>query len=650
MSLPIRFRGSHSESPRNRILPHRALSFERLDRRDLLATIAGSVFHDLDGDQVHSADEPALTGWQVTLLSDDAAVVLQQQVTDDRQFRFEDVPPGAYKVSLDATDRWETTFRDTIAIDAAQSEMRLDLGVRLIESLREIRFHDMDINMDGYVDDSDIMQAWKSGKLLSDLPAKWEDGDWDRSGRFDVGDLVGYAESYTIWSGPDAVSQLQSMEPEGPADVTFRYDAATGDVTVIASDFELVGIQLRASTTLVDFALPPARDFHLYQHFASDQFLYWAEFQELPSLHELELPRLIAPGLSESTSLKAIKIDGARVGGGGLGRVVLDCANCSDIEQSIITVQFYHDENVDGKLQNERLVSAPVIQVSDRPSPIQPIGTGVNNPITYQYVFAAPIQVPITISVEAPGGWRLSPLQQESIDVMPTEENVLVQVGLQAAQIRITEIHYAPIAYGRSEFLELTNFSDFGVSLAGVQVTGGIAFGFPDEATSVIGPGQRIVLVHDVEIFRRVYPDESIVIAGQYEGRLSNDGENVRLSTWGRALIHVVRFDDDWYPQTDERGMSLTLRYGFERAANLATDWRPSAVENGTPGRPEYVPGDANRDGVFDSSDLVLIFAAGKYEDDVLRNTRWEEGDWDGDQEFSTADLVYAFQAGGYLP
>jgi hypothetical protein len=58
--------------------------------------------------------------------------------------------------------------------------------------------------------------------------------------------------------------------------------------------------------------------------------------------------------------------------------------------------------------------------------------------------------------------------------------------------------------------------------------------------------------------------------------------------------------------------------------------------------------GDANGDGRFDSADLVQILAAGKYEDDVPRNTTFDEGDWNGDGEFTTADLVLAMQTGQY--
>jgi hypothetical protein len=58
--------------------------------------------------------------------------------------------------------------------------------------------------------------------------------------------------------------------------------------------------------------------------------------------------------------------------------------------------------------------------------------------------------------------------------------------------------------------------------------------------------------------------------------------------------------------------------------------------------------GDANLDGVFDSSDMVAVFQVGQYEDDVAGNSGWAQGDWDGDSDFTSSDLVVAFQEGGY--
>jgi hypothetical protein len=62
----------------------------------------------------------------------------------------------------------------------------------------------------------------------------------------------------------------------------------------------------------------------------------------------------------------------------------------------------------------------------------------------------------------------------------------------------------------------------------------------------------------------------------------------------------------------------------------------------------DHVPGDANGDGRFDSEDLVAVFQAGEYEDDIPGNSTFAEGDWNGDGDFTSRDFVAAFQYGAY--
>ncbi len=58
------------------------------------------------------------------------------------------------------------------------------------------------------------------------------------------------------------------------------------------------------------------------------------------------------------------------------------------------------------------------------------------------------------------------------------------------------------------------------------------------------------------------------------------------------------------------------------------------------------IKGDANLDGVFDSTDLVEVFNAGKYENRTLAS--WHDGDWNDDRRFDSADLADAFRDGAY--
>jgi hypothetical protein len=56
--------------------------------------------------------------------------------------------------------------------------------------------------------------------------------------------------------------------------------------------------------------------------------------------------------------------------------------------------------------------------------------------------------------------------------------------------------------------------------------------------------------------------------------------------------------------------------------------------------------GDANLDGVFNSSDLITALATGTYESDV--DAGWASGDFDGSGRFDSGDLVLALVNGGY--
>lgn len=58
------------------------------------------------------------------------------------------------------------------------------------------------------------------------------------------------------------------------------------------------------------------------------------------------------------------------------------------------------------------------------------------------------------------------------------------------------------------------------------------------------------------------------------------------------------------------------------------------------------VTGDSNRDGAFDSGDLVTAFTAGKYGTGEV--AYWEDGDWNANMVFESRDFVTAFQTGLY--
>ncbi len=58
--------------------------------------------------------------------------------------------------------------------------------------------------------------------------------------------------------------------------------------------------------------------------------------------------------------------------------------------------------------------------------------------------------------------------------------------------------------------------------------------------------------------------------------------------------------------------------------------------------------GDANLDGVIDSTDLVDMFRAGEYADSLEDNSTWSTGDFNCDGDFDSSDLVLMFRSGSY--
>ena len=148
---------------------------------------------------------------------------------------------------------------------------------------------------------------------------------------------------------------------------------------------------------------------------------------------------------------------------------------------------------------------------------------------------------------------------------------------------------------------------------------------------------------------------------------VDQDGDEDLVPTWRRRnLGWVEEYPGDfvwfvWYENDGTAGLTRRVIeqglgwLGHVTAADLDGDTdldlvtvfrdgdRLSWFENLMPH-----PGDANRDGRFDSVDFVQVFQAGEYEDGIPGNSTWEEGDWNGDGDFDSADFVLAFQTGLY--
>jgi hypothetical protein len=239
------------------------------------------------------------------------------------------------------------------------------------------------------------------------------------------------------------------------------------------------------------------------------------------------------------------------------------------------------------------------------------------------------------------------------------------------AGLRISEVHYNPAAPSASElaagftdnddfeFIEMVNVSDKTLDLRLTRLVEstlpaggnqGVEFDFATAEVQFLDPGQRLVIVENRAAFAARY-GSGLPVAGEWAGRLDNDTEQLTLAAAG-VVIQQFGYSDAWYASTDGNGSSLEVvdpRQSDLNRWKVKEGWRASARPGGTPGVGDTIPGDSNRDGRFDSSDLVTVFQAGEYEDGIAANSTFEEGDWNGDGDFDTKDIVFAFQAGIYV-
>jgi len=238
--------------------------------------------------------------------------------------------------------------------------------------------------------------------------------------------------------------------------------------------------------------------------------------------------------------------------------------------------------------------------------------------------------------------------------------------------LRVTEIMYhppdpaegSPFGSDDFEFFELQNISGENLDLDGVRVRHGIRFDFSTIEDRILGPGEHVLLVNNLEGFASIYDTDGLRIAGEYDGRLGNGGERILISGPLGETILDFEYDDVWYPSTDGLGHSLVITdvsLPVDRWAE-AQSWRPSANLGGSPGAADeddgaggfQRPGDANQDGrigVSDAVRLLLILFRGATppcEGDLASPVL----DVDGDASVNVTDAVHllTYLYGGGAP
>ncbi len=168
------------------------------------------------------------------------------------------------------------------------------------------------------------------------------------------------------------------------------------------------------------------------------------------------------------------------------------------------------------------------------------------------------------------------------------------------AGLRITEVMYHPAPMWNDggfdddefEFIELKNVGDELLDLSGVSLVDAVTFGFQDGDIVTLEPGAFVLVVRNREAFTFRYGDEVAArIAGQYEGKLANEGEYVRLVDFQSGTIAAFEYRDDsgWPELADGEGYSLVpleAALPGEPSGSLddGANWRASIRIGGSPG------------------------------------------------------------------
>ena len=222
---------------------------------------------------------------------------------------------------------------------------------------------------------------------------------------------------------------------------------------------------------------------------------------------------------------------------------------------------------------------------------------------------AVPIEIGTNALVVTALNNRGSIVASDSIVVVNTSSVDLANAG----NTVISELHYHPsdptsgeVAAGYPdadffEFVELLNRSTNTVDFANVRFTDGVTFTFPE--LTILGPGEKLVVVAHQPAFEYRYGTGTVHIAGTYSKKFSNGGERVRLEAADGSLIADFEYGDEapWPNSADGHGYSLVL-VGDNPA--LPLDWRSSSSLGGNPGAVDSV--------MFSGGDLLAYALAGQ--------------------------------------
>jgi hypothetical protein len=148
------------------------------------------------------------------------------------------------------------------------------------------------------------------------------------------------------------------------------------------------------------------------------------------------------------------------------------------------------------------------------------------------------------------------------------------------------------------EFIELQNIGDETIDLTSVSFVDGITFDFSNGNVKTLGPGQFVLVVANQAAFESRYGTGlSAMIAGEYSGKLSNNGENISLVDYWNGTVTQFAYNDarGWPLSAAGGGHSLVplisaLPGETDGSLNYGGNWRASTYIGGSPGAEDPEP------------------------------------------------------------
>ena len=160
--------------------------------------------------------------------------------------------------------------------------------------------------------------------------------------------------------------------------------------------------------------------------------------------------------------------------------------------------------------------------------------------------------------------------------------------------LRVTELMVNPAGGSDYEFIELYNTGAEALNLSGVHFSSGVDFSFSGAGFTNLEAGESCVVVKDLAAFASLYDTNGITVAGEYSGKLANEGETIEIL--GSLNEEILRFTYSsgrgWPVAADGAGHALVpteSALGGERAGSLyhGRNWRAGNWIGGSPGEQE---------------------------------------------------------------